>query len=68
MKSLILLFLYDLKSFHFLDIWYCLSDEQEELLAWWKSAGKSAGKRGGDDIPMAEGLSRKIQQRKMLGI
>lgn len=41
---------------------------EEELLAWWKSAGKSAGKRGGDDIPMAEGLSRKIQQRKMLGI
>lgn len=56
------------KEFSFLNIWYCLPDEQEELLAWWRSAGKSAGKRGGDDIPMAEGLSRKIQQRKMLGI
>ncbi|CAN8267699.1 unnamed protein product [Cochlearia groenlandica] len=38
---------------------------QEELKAWWRSAGKGGG--GGDGIPSAEELSRKIQQRKMLG-
>ncbi|CAA7024620.1 unnamed protein product [Microthlaspi erraticum] len=40
---------------------------EEELKAWWRSAGKSAGRSGGDGIPSAEELSRKIQQRKMLG-
>ncbi|CAH8323080.1 unnamed protein product [Eruca vesicaria subsp. sativa] len=40
---------------------------EEELLAWWRSAGKSAGRSGGEGIPSAEELSRKIQQRKMLG-
>ncbi|KAL0889095.1 hypothetical protein Bca101_013078 [Brassica carinata] len=40
--------------------------EQEELLAWWRSAGKCTGRSGGC-IPSAEELSRKIQQRKMLG-
>lgn len=40
---------------------------EEELLAWWRSAAKRAGKSGVDDTLMAEELSRKIQQRKMLG-
>lgn len=40
---------------------------EEELKAWWQSAGKSAGTSGYDGIPSAEELSRKIQQRKMLG-
>ncbi|CAN7027340.1 unnamed protein product [Brassica rapa subsp. trilocularis] len=39
---------------------------EEELLAWWRSAAKRAGKSGVDDVLMAEELSRKIQQRKML--
>ncbi|CAH2046588.1 unnamed protein product [Thlaspi arvense] len=40
---------------------------EEELTSWWRSAGKNAGRSGGDGIPLAEELSRKIQQRKMLG-
>lgn len=41
---------------------------EEELKAWWRSAGKSAERSGGDSFPSAEELSRKIQQRKMLGV
>ncbi|KAH0854364.1 LOW QUALITY PROTEIN: hypothetical protein HID58_078940, partial [Brassica napus] len=41
---------------------------EEELLAWWRSAAKRAGKSGVDDTLMAEELSRKIQQRKMFYI
>ncbi|XP_024013242.1 uncharacterized protein LOC18020512 isoform X2 [Eutrema salsugineum] len=42
---------------------------EEELKAWWRSAEKIARRSGdgGDGIPSAEELSRKIQQRKMLG-
>ncbi|CAE6222427.1 unnamed protein product [Arabidopsis arenosa] len=40
---------------------------EEELKAWWRSVGKSAGRSGCEGIPSAEELSRKIQQRKMLG-
>ncbi|CAL9242160.1 unnamed protein product [Arabidopsis halleri] len=40
---------------------------EEELKAWWRSAGKSAERSGCEGIPSAEELSRKIQQRKMLG-
>ncbi|XP_023635744.1 uncharacterized protein LOC17876627 isoform X2 [Capsella rubella] len=39
---------------------------EDELKAWWRSAEKSTG-RSGDGIPSTEELSRKIQQRKMLG-
>ncbi|KAF8113339.1 hypothetical protein N665_0051s0033 [Sinapis alba] len=39
---------------------------EEELLAWWRSAGKCIGGSGGC-IPSTEELSQKIQQRKMLG-
>ncbi|EFH41669.1 zinc knuckle (CCHC-type) family protein [Arabidopsis lyrata subsp. lyrata] len=39
---------------------------EEELKAWWRSAGKSAERSGCEGIPSAEELSRKIQQRKML--
>ncbi|KAF8093107.1 hypothetical protein N665_0390s0015 [Sinapis alba] len=41
---------------------------EEELKAWWRSTGKSAEKSGDDSFPSAEELSRKIQQRKMLGV
>ncbi|KAL0793161.1 hypothetical protein Bca101_064538 [Brassica carinata] len=41
---------------------------EEELKAWWRSAGKSAERSGDDSFPSAEELSRKIQQRKMLGV
>ncbi|KAG7532890.1 Plus3-like superfamily [Arabidopsis thaliana x Arabidopsis arenosa] len=40
---------------------------EEELKAWWRSVGKSAERSGCEGIPSAEELSRKIQQRKMLG-
>ncbi|VVB07217.1 unnamed protein product [Arabis nemorensis] len=41
---------------------------EEELKAWWRSAGKIAGRSGGGgDIPTEEELDRKIELRKMLG-
>ncbi|KAJ0228685.1 Zinc knuckle [Hirschfeldia incana] len=41
---------------------------EEELKAWWRSTGKSAGRSSVDSFPSAEELSRKIQQRKLLGV